>query len=91
MGRCSVIETGSKYVLGLRYDWRGNSVITLHNFDERPHSASLRLADKAVSRLSNLLAPVEIQASKKGTFDIALDALNYCWMRVGGLDYAARS
>lgn len=90
MGRCSVIDTGSKHVLGLRYDWRGNSVLTLHNFDERPHGVPLRLPEKDVSRLSNLIAPVEIQATKKGTFDIALDALNYCWMRVGGLDYAAR-
>ncbi len=90
LGRCSVLDTGSPFVLGLRYDWRGNTVITLHNFDERPHSARLRLQDGNVDRLSNLRAPTEVQARKNGRFEIPLDALNYCWLRIGGLDYAAR-
>lgn len=87
-GACTVLETGNAHVLGLRYDWRGNSVVTLHNFDEKPHSARLKL--KGADRLSNLLAPSEISRRKSGQFEIPLDALNYCWLRLGGLDYAAR-
>lgn len=90
LGRCSLLETGSAHVLGLRYDWRGNTVITLHNFDERPHSARLRLQERDVERLSNLIAPTEVHIRKSGRFEIPLDALNYCWLRIGGLDYAAR-
>jgi maltose alpha-D-glucosyltransferase / alpha-amylase len=91
LGQCSVIETGAENVLALRYDWHDNSIITLHNFDERPHSAVVRLADQKETRLTNLLAPVEVHARKDGSFEIPLDALGYCWMRAGGLDYAARS
>jgi len=89
-GRCSVIETNAPGVLGLRYDWRGNSVITLHNFDQRPHDVTLRLKEGDADRLSNLTAPVEIKAQANGAFNIALDALDYCWFRVGGLDYAVK-
>jgi hypothetical protein len=56
LGRCSVVNCGVPNVLGLRYDWRGNIVITLHNFDDRPHRALLRLPDRGVDRLSNLMA-----------------------------------
>lgn len=89
LGRCSIIETGAPGVLGLRCDWRGNVLLTLHNFDARPHSVCLRLPDQSADRLSNLIAPVEVRAKADGSFEIPLDALDYCWMRVGGLDYAA--
>jgi maltose alpha-D-glucosyltransferase/alpha-amylase len=88
LGRCSVIDAGAKNVLGLRFDLKGNSVVTLHNFDERPHEACLRLGPDA-DRLSDLVAPVEI-AARDGGFAIPLDALGYRWFRLGGLDYAVR-
>lgn len=90
LGRCSIMDCGAPSVLGLRYDWRGNTVITLHNFDNRPHDACLRLRNRDVDRLSNLMAPLEISAGKDRSFDIPLDALDYCWLRVGGLDYAVK-
>lgn len=34
-GEWRVIETSSHSVLALRYDWRGNGVLFLHNFDPR--------------------------------------------------------
>jgi maltose alpha-D-glucosyltransferase / alpha-amylase len=88
LGRCTVIDAGAKNVLGLRFDWRGNSVVTLHNFDERPHEADLRLAGGA-ERLSDLIAPVEVRG-RNGRFAIPLDALDYRWFRIGGLDYGVR-
>jgi maltose alpha-D-glucosyltransferase/alpha-amylase len=88
LGRCTVLDVGAKNVLGLRFDWHGNSVVTLHNFDERPHEACLRLTEDG-ERLSDLIAPVEIQA-RDGCFAIPLDALDYRWFRIGGLDYAVR-
>jgi maltose alpha-D-glucosyltransferase/alpha-amylase len=83
-----VLEVDAENVLGLRFDWHGASVVTLHNFDERPHEARLRLPEDG-ERLSDLVEPVEIPA-RDGGFAIALDALDYRWFRIGGLDYAAR-
>ena len=84
------MNCGVPNVLGLRYDWRGNTVITLHNFDDRPHRARLRLPDRGVDRLSNLMAPTEITARGDGSFAIPLEALGYIWVRIGGLDYAVK-
>src|SRR5690606_23247062 len=36
-GRCSIMDAGSPHVLALCYRWRGNAVLTLHNFGENPH------------------------------------------------------
>ena len=88
LGRCTVLDVGAENVLGLRFDWQGNSVVTLHNFDERPHEACLRLAEDG-ERLSDLITPVEIPA-RDGCVAIPLDALDYRWFRIGGLDYAVR-
>ncbi len=89
-GDCSILDTGAPNVLGLRYDWRGNAVITLNNFEERPNLVQLRLEDRGVQRLSHLMEPREFPAGEGGSFEIPLGPLGYCWMRVGGLDYAAR-
>ena len=88
LGRCTVLDVNAKNVLALRFDWRGHSVVTLHNFDRRPHEACLRLA-KDGERLSDLIEPVEVPLND-GAFSIPLDALDYRWFRIGGLDYAVR-
>jgi maltose alpha-D-glucosyltransferase/alpha-amylase len=85
LGRCTVLDADAENVLGLRFDWQGNSVVTLHNFDARPHEARLRLIDNA-ERLTDLFEPIEVPALD-GRFVIPLDALDYRWFRIGGLDY----
>jgi maltose alpha-D-glucosyltransferase / alpha-amylase len=89
-GRCNILETGSPHVLAMRYDWRGNSVLVVHNFDERPHEVRITPGAADADRLSNLLAAEELHADGEGVHHIALGALDYGWFRVGGLDYAAR-
>ena len=34
-GDWKILPSGSPSVLGMRYDWRGNSLLVVHNFDER--------------------------------------------------------
>jgi maltose alpha-D-glucosyltransferase / alpha-amylase len=89
-GRCTILETGSPHVLGLRYDWRGNSVLVVHNFDERPHELHVAPGADGADRLSNLLVAEELEPGENGVHKIALQALDYRWFRVGGLDYAVR-
>ena len=35
-GDFAVLDTGNPAVLAMRYDWRNNSVLTLHNFNAQP-------------------------------------------------------
>jgi maltose alpha-D-glucosyltransferase / alpha-amylase len=89
-GEVEILESGSPHVLALRYDWRGNTVLVVHNFDERPHEIRLELAGGSAARLSNLLAQEELEVGEDGLHRIAMNALGYAWFRVGGLDYAVR-
>jgi maltose alpha-D-glucosyltransferase / alpha-amylase len=89
-GRCNILDSGSPHVLAMRYDWRGNSVLVVHNFDERPHEVQIAPATDGGDRLSNLLSEEELRVDSARVHKIALDALDYRWFRVGGLDYAVR-
>ncbi|MEX2570211.1 MAG: alpha-amylase family protein [Gemmatimonadota bacterium] len=89
-GRCRVLVTGSPHVLALFHEWRGNSVLTLHNFDENPHEIQLKPPVRAGERLSNLLFEEELVVGEGEEHSIALNSLDYRWYRVGGLDYAVR-
>jgi maltose alpha-D-glucosyltransferase/alpha-amylase len=87
-GSFSILETGSPHVLAMRYDWRGNSVLVIHNFDQRPHEVQIKLDGEAPARLSNLLVEEELQPDDTGTYKIPMLALAYGWFRIGGLAYA---
>jgi maltose alpha-D-glucosyltransferase/alpha-amylase len=90
-GACTPLETGDKGVLALRYDWRGNSVLVIHNFHDRPVEIEL---DPDVGDMGRLLVDIADGASSKAARDsrhsIMMDAYGYRWYRVGGLDYLLR-
>lgn len=89
-GRHEILDVGSEGVLAMRYDWRGNVVLVIHNFADRPREVRLRLEGEGADRLSNLRREEELEADENGVHHVALDALDYRWFRVGGLDYAVR-
>jgi maltose alpha-D-glucosyltransferase/alpha-amylase len=86
-----VLPTGSTHVLALCFEWRGNSVVTVHNFDSRPHEARFRVSAEGGEQLANLIVNEEIHADERGLHRVALDAYGYRWYRVGGLSYALRA
>jgi maltose alpha-D-glucosyltransferase/alpha-amylase len=75
-GDWTVLETGSPHVLAIRYDWRGNSVIAVHNVDAKPQTVRLPSGQPLVNLLSN-------DHSEGGK--IAIEGHGYRWYRVGGL------
>jgi maltose alpha-D-glucosyltransferase / alpha-amylase len=89
-GSHEVLDSGESSVLAMRYAWRGNSLLIVHNFAERPHEVRLKLDDADGDRLSNLLREEQLVADGDGVHRIRLDALDYRWFRIGGLDYAVR-
>jgi maltose alpha-D-glucosyltransferase/alpha-amylase len=87
-GECTQLPTGSPNVLALRYDWRGNSIVVVHNFAAEPKSVRLRPDVKGGERLVDLLVEEESRARRSGEHRLAIDAFGYRWFRVGDLNYA---
>jgi len=87
-GAFKVLETSDRAVLALRYDWRNNSVLFLHNFaaDPREVEFSVGLKGKEGDLLVNLLA-TDHSTVEKGKHCVLLEPYGYRWYRVGGLDY----
>ena len=88
-GDFRVIATRDPAVLVLRYDWRNNSVVFVHNFEEKPREVSFAtgISGEAGRLLVNLLAEDHSYANEHGKHKLLLEAYGYRWFRVGGLDY----
>ncbi len=87
-GAFKVLATGDHAVLALRYDWRNNSVLFLHNFADDPREVrfSVGLKGNDGDLLVNLLAADHSRA-ERGKHAVVLEPYGYRWYRIGGLDY----
>jgi maltose alpha-D-glucosyltransferase/alpha-amylase len=86
-GDWEILRTGSPSVLAIRYDWRGNSLIAVHNFDEKAQEARIKPGVEGADRLVNLLVKDQSEADEAGTHRIALEGYGYRWYRVGSLSH----
>jgi len=88
-GDFQIIPMRDSSVLAIRYDWRNNSVLFVHNLDERPREVSFRvgLPGDAGKLLVNLLTEDHSRADKDDRHKLLLEGYGYRWYRVGGLDY----
>ena len=88
-GDFEVLSTRDPAVFAIRYDWRNNSVLFVHNLDAIPRevefSTGLRGTEARV--LVNLLTDDHSRAGEDGKHHLLLEAYGYRWYRVGGLDY----
>jgi maltose alpha-D-glucosyltransferase/alpha-amylase len=91
-GDFTVLKVRDPAVLALRYDWRNNSVLFLHNLHEQPREILLdpRVSGAHGKLLVNLLAEDHSRANESGKHRIVLEGYGYRWYRVGGLDYLLR-
>ena len=86
-GDFEVIRTKHPSVLALRFDWRNNTVVTLHNLSDDALEIELRLGDERGRKLVNLLTEAHSDADARGRHRITLDPYGYDWYRAGGLGY----
>jgi maltose alpha-D-glucosyltransferase/alpha-amylase len=86
-GTWEVVKTDAQGMLALRYDWRGCSVLLLHNLEGQPLTVRFKTGKDGDGRLSNLLSHAHSQADAQGRHRIDLEPYGYRWFRVGGLDY----
>jgi maltose alpha-D-glucosyltransferase/alpha-amylase len=94
-GDFTVIPAGDPAVLVMRYDWRNNSVLFVHNLDGKPREVafSVGLTGENAPQgrmLVNLLSEDHSHAGEDGRHLLVIEPYGYRWYRVGGLDYLLR-
>jgi maltose alpha-D-glucosyltransferase/alpha-amylase len=92
-GEFAVISSPDPAVLILRYDWRNNSVLFVHNLDAKPREirfAAGRSGREQGTLLINLLSEDHSRAGTDGQHRLVIEGYGYRWYRVGGLDYLLR-
>jgi maltose alpha-D-glucosyltransferase/alpha-amylase len=91
-GDFDIVATGTPAVLALRYDWRENSVLVVHNLC--PEAREVHIDPGASGShdglLVNLLSDDHSRPDAKGRHRMLLEPYGYRWFRVGGLDYLLR-
>ncbi len=87
-GDFEVLKVRDPAVLVMRYDWRNNSVVVMHNLHEEPREifVDVGLGEQG-QRLINLLGEEHSEANESGKHRVVLEGYGYRWYRVGGLDY----
>jgi maltose alpha-D-glucosyltransferase/alpha-amylase len=88
-GDFTFLQTRDPAVLAMRYDWRNNSVLFVHNLSATPREVKLAtgLPGKERDLLVNLLTDDHSHADSAGLHCLMLEAYAWRWYRVGGLDY----
>jgi maltose alpha-D-glucosyltransferase/alpha-amylase len=90
-GDFQLLATGDEAVLAIRYDWRNNSVVFVHNLTGTPREIGfdVGLPGENAGLLVNLLSE-EHSRSRDSRHHMLLEGYGYRWFRVGGLDYLLR-
>jgi maltose alpha-D-glucosyltransferase / alpha-amylase len=88
-GDFKVITTRDPAILIVRYDWRNNSALFVHNLSEQPREISFKvgLPGTASQMLVNLLSEDHSRGDDGGSHRLLMEGYGYRWYRVGGLDY----
>jgi maltose alpha-D-glucosyltransferase / alpha-amylase len=91
-GDFSFISAGAKEVLIMRYEWRNNSVILVHNLSSLPREVRFAASNDQgeACTLVNLLSDNHSQPEDGDKHRVLLEPYGYRWYRVGGLDYLLR-
>ena len=84
-GDFSFIAAHATDVLIMRYDWRNNSVVCVHNLSPAPREVSFSVEEACT--LINLLSDNHSQPLDGGKHRVLLEPYGYRWYRVCGLDY----
>ena len=89
-GTWQILPTRPASVLAMQYDWRGTSLVCLHNLAARPVEVALEPQGEGRRILANVMTDEVSEAGRDGVHSIDLEAFDHRWYRVGGLAYAIR-
>ena len=87
-GDVAAVPTGRPSVLALRYAWRGNTVLCVHNLAAEPVEIAIASGspDPGHDVMIDVLTGVRSAVRDDGTHCLYLEGYGYHWFRVGGLD-----
>ena len=88
-GDFEILPQADPAIFVMRYDWRNNSVLFIHNLGDQPCELEVKAKalGKGCERLINVLSEAHSEADTRGRHSILLEPYGYRWFRVGGLDY----
>jgi len=75
-------------VLALEYQWRGTSLICIHNLSAQPAEIRVPLQEPSQRLLVNLIEDEASDADETGVHRVALDSFAYKWYRVDAINPA---
>ncbi len=81
-GRCQVLDADETSVLALRYDWRGGTVLILHNLAD--HAVEVQVGLEGVSQLRPLFSNEDDREMRDAVSPISLHVYGYRWFRAQG-------
>jgi len=87
-GDFEVMATSASEILALRYDWRGASLVTLHNFAGRRAKVVFDLKGPGGDLLVDVFNTNGDSHGRGGRHEISLDPYAWRWFRVGSPDNA---
>ncbi|MGN6092101.1 MAG: alpha-amylase family protein [Luteibacter jiangsuensis] len=82
-GDFEVLPLDDNAVLMLRYTWRGNAVLFLHNLSDAPVEVDFA----GPAQLTNVLSEDHSRPDERGHHQVMLEPYGYRWFREGGLGY----
>jgi maltose alpha-D-glucosyltransferase/alpha-amylase len=91
-GDYEIFRLADPAILAMRYDWRNNSVVILHNLDPQAREITfdVGLEGEGGRVLINLLSDDHSEALANGKHKLVIEGYGYRWYRAGGLDYLLR-
>jgi maltose alpha-D-glucosyltransferase/alpha-amylase len=85
-GSCTILSVESPSVLVLRYDYRGVSVVTAHNFADRAQTVHFDVRTEHGGTMCDVFDRNHSRADAAGQHRVRLPAYGYRWFRVGASD-----
>jgi maltose alpha-D-glucosyltransferase / alpha-amylase len=79
-GEWRILPAGASEVLALQYDWRGGTVVCVHNVEAEPREVELDLGG---GLLSDLLTAEDVEVRGGRRHPVRLDPYGYRWFRLG--------
>lgn len=82
LGAWKILDTGNDKTLAIKFDYQGQSTISVYNFSSEPEQVTIKSDLPANAKLKSLLLNEQGAPINKGTLKINLQGYAYHWFKV---------